>query len=322
MSEQSPAVDVEISIVSLGNVAQLSRCAASLPAACAGLDWRLTVVDNSPAGMELGSTLASTPASVVRSEGYRGFGANQNLVLESVVRERRARYVLILNDDTEVDDAALVRLVRHADGDARLGAVSPAVRDATGRPEPELFAWPGLSDHAARALFPRLAPRAPGRSGWLNGAAMLVRMACLEEVGFFDPTFFLFFEETDLCLRMVEAGWRLGVCPSAGLVHQRHGTTAHAQSNLWVDQQMLRSRYLYFRKHRGPAPAWTLAAVTRCALALRAGKAAVRARRSPEARRTALVLWRLAMYAPTNPSPLERSDGRREEPVDQWRKRR
>jgi GT2 family glycosyltransferase len=328
METQPGEVDVEISVVSLGDVAQLSRCAATLPAACAGLDWRLTVVDNSPRGLELPTAmLDGIAASVVRSEGPRGFAANQNLVLAAVVAQRRARYVLILNDDTEVDPAMLARLVRHADGDPRLGAVSPAVRDPAGHREPDRFAWPGVAEQAARALLPRLGPRRAGGSGWLNGAALLARTACLADVGLFDPSFFLFFEETDLCLRMVRGGWRLDVCRGAGLVHRRHGTTGQAQRlNLRVEQQMLRSRYLFFLKHRGRAAAETLAALTRCALALRAAKAAMGARigggSAAEARRTALVLWRLAAYAPRRPTPLESPDGRPETPAGQCRKRR
>lgn len=297
------SADVEISIVSLGDLDQLSGCLAGLPAACAGLAWRVTVVDNSPGdGLDLARILAGLPAAVVRSAVRRGFAANQNLVLGPVVASARARHVLILNDDTELDPGAVTRLVSHADADPRLGAVGPAIRDGRGAREPDLYAWPAVWEQALAVALPGRAPRRPPASGWLNGAAILARTACLAEVGIFDPSFFLFFEEADLCLRMVRAGWRLDVCPAASLVHHRHGTTGQRTLNLRIEQQMLRSRHLFFAKHHGAAAATALGALSRVALALRAAKAAA----AREDRGAAGVLWRLAAYAPSRPSELER----------------
>jgi len=297
---------VEISIVSLGDAAQLSRCVHGLPAACAGIAWLLSVVDNSPAGLEVGALHAAVPwAAVVRSEGRRGFGANQNLVLESLVDAGRARYALILNDDTELDADAVTRLVRHADAEPKIGAVSPIIRDRSGRREAELFAWPRVWEQLRRMMLPRLPPRRPPRSGWLNGAAMLVRTATLRDVGVFDSSFFLFFEDTDLCLRIVRAGWSLDVCQTASLVHHGHGTTGQCPLSLAIEQQMLRSRYLFFCKHHGSASAQTLSALSRCALAVRAAKAATMAWPRGDGAQKARVLWALARYAPTRPTVLE-----------------
>lgn len=301
-----PTADVEISIVSLGDMAQLRRCIERLPAACAGLSWRVSLVDNAPRPIELGNLLANVPfATVLRSEGRRGFAANQNLALSPILQEGRTRHVLILNDDTEPDAQAVTRLVRHADADPHIGAVTPAVRDPCGKREPDLFAWPTLRNQATRMLLPRLPSPAPRGSGWLNGAAMLVRANTLEEVGVFDPSFFLFFEETDLCLRMVRMGWTLDVCDEASLVHHRHGTTGQHTLDVNLEQQVLRSRYLYFRKHRGTASARALSAVSRGALALRAAKAAALTRRHAETSRESMVLWQLARYAPSRPTQLE-----------------
>ncbi len=311
MGAETASLDVEISIVTLGDVGQLARCAVGLPAACAGVTWALTVVDNSPRGLDLRPLLAGLPATVVRSDGPCGFAANQNLVLGPLVDGRRARYVLILNDDTELDGEAVARLVGHADADPRIGAVSPAIRNGAGRREPDRYAWPTLREATLGAMLPRRTARPAPDSGWLNGAAILVRAAALAQVGVLDPSFFLFFEETDLCLRLVRAGWRLAVCPSASLVHHRHGTTGQASLNLRVEQQMLRSRYLFFLKHHGRGSARALAAVTRAGLVLRAAKAIALGRRSGETSRTASVLWSLARYAPSAPAALERQPAER-----------
>lgn len=94
-SQATPA-KVEVSIVSLGDAARLAACIKSLSGACAGTSWRPTVVDNSPTGQDLTDVLASAPSpTVIRSEGRRGFGANQNLALTELLPHDRVRYVLI-----------------------------------------------------------------------------------------------------------------------------------------------------------------------------------------------------------------------------------
>lgn len=300
--------DVEVSIVSLEGGSQLTRCLAALPAACAGLAWRLTLVDNSPLGLDLTPCLAGLPATVLRSEGRRGFGANHNLVLAGLVCERRARYVLVLNDDTEPGPRSVTALVRHADRHSRTGALAPVIKNSRGTNEPPIIAWPTLSNQALGSIFPGFAPGpAPAERGRLNGACMLIRIAALAQVGLFDPRYFLFFEEADLCRRLRAAGWQIGHCPGASIVHHEGQTTRRMGSGIELEQQGIRSRYIYFRKHHGRLAARVLNGLVRSGLLARTIKAAVKAvaGREPTGSSTAGVLWALTRYPPTRPSPFE-----------------
>jgi len=304
--------DVEISIVSLGDTQRLTVCVGTLSAACEGLSWRLSIVDNSPSGQDLRAALDVAPCgAAVRSEGRRGFGANHNLVLRDVLAEARARYVLVLNDDTELDPRAVTTLVQDADRDRAIGAVSPRIRGVDGEMEPSQLAWPTLRHEILRAAFPRREP-APGHAGgWLNGACILLRTAALRQVGIFDTTFFLFFEDTDLCLRLTNAGWRTRACPGASIVHQSHRTILAPELRPRIEEQVLRSRYLYFRKHHGRAAALTVTQAVRGALLMRAAKmlaedAVGRGARGFSRPRT---LWALIRSQPNQPSQLEREAG-------------
>lgn len=305
---ESVVADVEVSIVSLRGGSQLSRCVATLPRACAGLSWRLTLVDNSPSGLALTPSLHGVPAAAtLRSEGRRGFAANQNLVLTQVVREDRARYVLVLNDDTELDTRSVTTLVRYADERPHTGAVGPVLRDSNGARSPSIFAWPTLTNQVLSSAFPRRQPRPVAEQGWINGACLLVRTAALAQVGLFDPQYFLFYEETDLCRRMTRAGWRIEQCANATVVHRQHQTTKRTGSAVEIDQQMLRSRYLYFRKHRGRLAARMLNGLVRCGLFARTAKVAVEtaAGRKPSGSPTAGVLWALTASQPSRPTRFE-----------------
>lgn len=301
-------VDVEVSIVSLRGGPQLKRCVATLQRACAGLTWRLTLVDNSPNGLDHTSCFRGLPDSVVlRSEGRRGFGANQNLALARVVHERRARYVLVLNDDAELGDLAVTTLVRYADQRPRAGAISPVIRDLQGSLEPSIVAWPRLSSLALSCALPSRPRRKTATEGWLNGACMLVRTAALAQVGLFDPRYFLYYEETDLCRRMARAGWQLEQCAGAVVVHHRRQSTMLAGSALEIDEQILRSGYLYFRKHHGRLAARSFNGLVRCGLLARTAKAAVEdaAGRGAGGVSSTGRLWALTRFRPSRPTRFE-----------------
>ena len=305
-------VDVEISIVSLGDTERLMACVHTLAAACEGLSWRLALVDNSPSGQDLRSVLAAAPSgAAIRSEGRRGFGANHNLVLADVLAEARARYVLVLNDDTELGQRAVTTLVQYADRDAGLAAVCPQIRDAHGHSEPSQLPWPSIGQECLRTAFPRRRPASLRNGGWLNGACVLLRTSALREVGLFDTVFFLFFEDADLCRRLANAGWRLDACPAASIVHHGHKTILAPVLRPGVEEQVLRSRYLYFRKHQGPAAARAVTLLVRGALLMRTGKllAEAAAGRGATGFSRPRTLWRLTCSRPAQPSRLEREAG-------------
>jgi GT2 family glycosyltransferase len=84
---------------------------------------------------------------------------------------------------------------------------------------------------------------------YLKGAVLLVRREAWIAVGGFDPDFFLFAEEIDLCLRIREAGWSVEYVPDASFVHVLGGSTGPAWSTAYREQ--LRSHLRFVAKHEG-----------------------------------------------------------------------
>ena len=302
MESRGAAVDVEISVVSLLGGSHLQRCLAALPEACAGLSWRVTLVDNSPSGLDLDELgEPSSDFAVIRSRGRRGFGANHNLVLAGVVEERRARYALVLNDDTELNPGGVTRLVHCADQHARTGAVGPAIPESG----MSMFAWPTPASQVVSSLVPRRLIRPTAQDGWLTGACVLLATEALAEIGLFDTQFFLFFEDADLCRRLVDAGWRTMHCAQATAVHHRAQTTTRTSTEFQVQQQMLRSQYLYARKHHGVLTARLLDLYGTCALWARTALFALRALTGRADLSTVKLVWALSLYRPPRPTQFE-----------------
>lgn len=236
---------------------------------------------------------------VVANRDPLGFGANHNQVINRVVDDASARHVLVLNDDTELAPGAVTTMVAFLDGDADLGAVVPTVVDGEGGVAATRLAWPTARSwlRADRHDITELPDPA---HGWLQGSCLLLRVDALRQVGGFDERFFLFYEDVDLSQRLVRAGWRLGTCPEATVVHHGHGTVFKDEIVDATFRHGVRSRYLYFEKHLGRPTAALLSATGRTVMLSRSLKAWAHwsRTRDPVARARARRLLDLARLNP------------------------
>jgi GT2 family glycosyltransferase len=218
---------------------------------------------------ELGE-LASV-ARVILNERPAGYGENLNRGVEAV---GQVDYILLLNDDLVFAPAAGLALMAALDAHPRAGLVAPAIVDVAGRPQPAVFTFPTVrSEVAQAAILPaRLAhrlraddatvatPGPPRRVDWVLGAAMLVRRRAFDDVVGFDSRYFLYSEETDLCLRLRESGWDVLSCGDARVAHVASASTVGVS----FSHMLGRSRGLYVRRHFSHAQQLLLAAALGC----------------------------------------------------------
>jgi N-acetylglucosaminyl-diphospho-decaprenol L-rhamnosyltransferase len=299
-------LDVEISLVSTDNRSLVQACLRSLGEACRGLDWHVTVVDNASSDGTNEMVREEFPeARLIRNERRLGFSANHNKVVGPVLEEDSARYVLVLNEDTELDPGSVAALVTYADTHPRAGVVGPAIFGEDGERQPSLFPLPRAWSQIGWALLPGLNPRKPKGAGWLNGSCLLIRVPALREIGTLDERFFIFFEDTDLGYRMRDAGWTSDLVEEARILHHGHMTVSQPALGSTMERQMLRSRYLYFEKHHGRRRARVVATGVRVALFMRAVKAWFDKHKAADGRPAHALLWSAARYEPTTPLPHE-----------------
>jgi hypothetical protein len=108
--------------------------------------------------------------------------------------------------------------------------------------------------------------------GWVQSSAMLVRREAARQVGWLDPDFFVYSDETDFCKRLHEAGWRILFAPAARAIHHDQLSTDSAATTRRI-VEFHRNRDLYFRKHGMPVTrivwklCWTWAYLVRAAAA-------------------------------------------------------
>ena len=117
---------------------------------------------------------------------------------------------------------------------------------------------------------------------WAQSAALLVRRAAAETIGWFDPAFFVYSDEVDFCSACADAGWAMLYVPEARAVH--HEPLAHGDIPQRRIVELSRNRDRYMRKHHSAVAAFAVRCLTAWAFAWRAVAALVRPARPPPAR--------------------------------------
>lgn len=245
--------------------AQTLAAVASVQADCPSA--QVLVVDNSVDASEAQALRAGLPPGVRLwvNEANEGFGRACNRAYAHAVHDR----ILLLNPDAWVLPGCLAVLAAELDAHPRAAAVSPlSYWDAqrSWRLPPNLLPlgrWDLALCWAERSAWwrtrverryeawvdrchhdPRGTPQA-----MLSGGHMLLRRRAIESAGgLFDPAFFMYFEDADLCLRLRKAGWTLRLQPRAAVVHRWQNAGAK-----WT---LFEPSAAIFRRKHPPGRAW------------------------------------------------------------------
>lgn len=255
--------DLSIIIVNWNTRELLRDCLTSVPAAADGLDYEVLVVDNDSRDGSVAMVREAFPdVRVLEAGANLGFARANNLAL----RLAGGRAVLLLNPDTVCRPGALATLLAAADASPGYGAFGPLLIDRAGAPVTSHGAFPSARFHWLRPFaglplgrrwrrwtrfthVPR--PDDPAADvDYVAGACLLIPRAALERVGPLDERFFLYFEETDWCLRAWRAGLPVRFYPAAVVVHLE-GQAAELVSRFSLTQFQASYR-LFVAKHRGP----------------------------------------------------------------------
>jgi N-acetylglucosaminyl-diphospho-decaprenol L-rhamnosyltransferase len=233
---------VGVVVVHYGDLAPTAACVRALRCDASACERRVLVVDNSgnvPGGAVPG-------AEVVDGGGNHGFGAAANRGVEALGPGRWAALV-ILNNDVEVASGYLAAAVAALQGPGTGASAGPLYLD---RPGGALWYAGGginfLTGTVWQAKSPRAATRARG-VGFISGAALAVSQESWRSVGGFDPAYFLYNEDVDLCLRLRRKGWRLLFDPAMVGVHRLGAVTGSAGRSPFYLEHMAATRLRPFR---------------------------------------------------------------------------
>ncbi len=240
---------------------RLLDCIRSLQASTSK-SMKILIVDNASTdgSIEKAEDLFAA-VEVQRNPENAGFGAACNRGIE-IAMQRHDSFVLLINQDTTVAPEMIERLVTFADHSPQAGVVGPKTLSTLPMPNgsPRLLyggawrtwlpLWQRIPDSG---LEDSNKQQPPIQVDYVWGHGMLLRVAALRNVGSFDPGFFMYYEDIDLCTRMIQAGWQVWCVPDAVIWHDMNDGARASKSESWRWEQKVESM-LHFYHQRSSLP--------------------------------------------------------------------
>lgn len=264
--------EASIIIVSFNTREILRECLESVLRESTDLSIEILIVDNNSSDGSQAMIRESFPQVTLIESGVNlGFGAANNIALERA----KGRYLVLLNSDAFFQEGALQRAINHMDAqpDCGLGGSRLIGRDGSWQPSSrsfhsilhDLVVMTGLAGKFPKSKFFGHFDRTwaddskAASVDWVPGAFSIIRPEALKKTGLFDPAFFLYYEEVDLCRRIKQAGYTVWYWPDVVVVHiggessrQLKKTLEFSSMAAQVVMWRMRSTLLYYRKHHGP----------------------------------------------------------------------
>lgn len=262
-------IDVSVVIVGYKNSRLVRQTLKGIRRAAPSVSYEILISENDPDEATGRMAAAEFPeVRVLQNVSNIGFGSAMNRGME----EAQGRYIFVFNPDIVVLPGAFEELVRYLDAHPDSGIVGPRLRNPDGGLQFSCYAFmePKTVLYRRLPFIRRLAvvrahldaytladwDHATTREvDYLLGAAMLIRREALHEVGGFDPAYFMYFEDQDLCRRFWKAGWKVVYHPGAELIHYHRRETADGnflrQLTHPLTRVQIKSAVYYFQKYWG-----------------------------------------------------------------------
>jgi len=208
------------------------------------LALEVIVVDNASQdnSIELLNEAFGKKITLIKSKENLGFGRANNLAASKATGE----YLLLLNPDTIISGPHdLSELIQFLEVHPEAGMVGPAIEE----PRKGKDVLPRYRYPASRKLkYTNTFKNLPGEIAWILGACMLIKRGFYEEIAGFDPDYFLYGEDADICLRIRQHGYQIGYCDSVKIMHVSGASEIGADSlDKWLRKK--RGIFLFWKKH-------------------------------------------------------------------------
>jgi GT2 family glycosyltransferase len=256
-------MDLSIVIVTWNSEEWLKRCLTSIFAHTSDIDFEVIVVDNKSKDQTIRLAMNSfSGVNVIENQMNKGWATAVNQGVEAST----GRYICVLNPDTELVDQTMVQLVEFMDQYPNVGVAGPHLINEDQSTQRSVRRRPRLRDQLMIILklhifFPDSKSlkhylwrdfnyQANQEVEQIMGACMMIRREVFEEVGIFDETFFLWFDEVDFCRRVYDRSkYKIFYNAHIHLLHaggDSFDKVRQGQKQKWY----LKSLRYYFRKHR------------------------------------------------------------------------
>lgn len=247
---------VSVIIVNFNGLEYTKRCLESLRKVRYP-NFEIVVVDNGSKELEseIIEELFPKMTKTIRLKKNTGFAGGNNVGVGYAFKEG-ADYFFLLNNDTVVSPDALKELVEFADKDPKIGIVGPKVltlhkskpinlvQSVGARINLYLGETPLIGGQVDQEQFEK-----PFPVDYVSGCAMLIKRNVIEEIGLFDPRYFMYVEEVDYCLRAKKRGFQIWSVPKARIWHKGEASSTDIQRLFYRVSSLIIFERMHAPKH-------------------------------------------------------------------------
>jgi hypothetical protein len=195
--------------------------------------------------------LAAPRAELIVNERNLLFAEGNNVGLRRAIERGGTRF-LLLNNDTEVDPSFAARMLAALESDPKAGIVGPKI---VYDDDPSRI-WYGGGGFYPMIWIPRhdslrkidgTFPERGGETRWVSGCAMLMRKEVIDAIGLLDPSYRIYCEDVDFCLRAARAGWKCLYEPRARVRHKVSSSSGGGMTAFKLENRIVSTFRLFAR---------------------------------------------------------------------------
>lgn len=243
---------ISISVVSHGQGKLVDKILTDLAKVAVPMPFEVILTLNIPELLPFATSDLPYPTSVIENSSPKGFGANHNAAL----RRAKGEWFCVMNPDIRLrEDPFYILLEALKLNSAAVAA--PAVLSPKGHIEDSVRRFQTPFSLARKLLmrndgrYAYVLGEAPFAADWVAGMFMLFRAEDFRRVGGFDESFFLYYEDVDICARLWRSGHRVLACPRAQVIHDaQRASRRNVRYMRWHVASLLR----YLGKHWARLP--------------------------------------------------------------------
>jgi len=258
-------MDLTTLIVNYNTAGLLSECIGALRKSSKNITHEIVLVDNASVDDSVALLKAKySDCKLILNDKNVGFGRANNQCIPFA----QGRYVLLLNTDAFVSEDTIDKTIAYMDKHSECGVLGVKLLGREGDLQPSCRYFPKPWNLFLRASGLRRFCNGvqdiddmdwghdkPRKCDWVPGCYYLIRKEVINEVGLFDPRYFLYYEEVDHCFSIKKAGWQVHFYADTTVVHIG-GESAKTEgvlssSGKQLDVLKYESELLYFRKNLG-----------------------------------------------------------------------
>lgn len=236
--------------INYNNPVDTERCISSLLRYSPNV--QIVVVDNASKSGDIGAVVGGVGRKnihLLESPENLGFGRGNNLGMRWAQNNLDFDYFLLLNNDTEIDSDVVGMLEEYMDEHPEISGCSPRIVYAH---DPNLIWYGGgelkWSTHGAvswniNKLYD--GDVQPREVTFISGCVMMLRRSVVQEIGGFDPRYFMYAEDIEYCARLVSRKKKLAYLPGIVVLHRAHGSI-RSEGVPFVDPESAANPHLEF----------------------------------------------------------------------------